>query len=299
MTARMPLGKHRSPVHVAWRSAPALLVAVFALRLAAQTTSLPAGTPQQWVQQAATFEQSVIQNDGDFPLRYRIRKIDAKGDTTREVIESREGTVARLIQRNGQPLTSAEDKAEQSRLQDVLSSPDEFIRHHKKDATSRGYAIGLVKLLPTAMRYTYAPGQPQPPGASAPQVVLDFTPDPGFKPPTTVSELLTGVAGRFWIDRRTGRMTRAEVHVLHPVDFGWGVLARIHEGGTIEFEQTEVGEGRWAYSHLEENLVIRELLFKTAPENTRMSSFDFHLLPAPVSFQDAVHTLLAMQVPTR
>lgn len=259
----------------------------------------PSGPAQQWIVQAALAEQSIIQNDGDFPLRYRTRKIDAKGDMTREVIESREGTVARLIQRDGQPLSAAEDKAEQGRLEDILRSPADFVRHHKKDAAARGYATSLVKLLPTAMRFSYTFGQPQLPATSSPQVVIDFFPDPGFKPPNTLSQILAGVAGRFWIDARTGRLVRVEVRVLRPVDFGWGMLARIHEGGTVTFEQTEVGPGRWAYSHLEEHLLIRELLFKTVPENAVMGASDFHLLPLPVSFQDAVHTLLAMPVPTR
>ncbi len=280
-------------------AACALLIVASVSCSQAQAPALPPGTPQHWIEQAAGFEQSIIQNDGVFPLRYRIHKIDAKGDIVREVIESREGTVARLIQRDGRPLTSAEDKAEQQRLGDILRSPEDFIRHHKKDATARGYSISLVKLLPTAIRYAYTPGQPQPPGSFSPQVVIDFSPDPNFKPPTTPSEILTGIQGRFWIDGRTGRMTRAEARVIHPVDFGWGMLARIHEGGTIMFQQTEVGQDRWAYSALEEHFVIRELLLKTVAENTRMSSFDFRLLPAPVSFQDAVRTLLAMPVPTR
>ena len=258
----------------------------------------PANSPVEWIQQASGFEQAIIRNDAEFPVRYRTRKVDAKGDTTREVIESREGTVARLVERNGQPLTSTEDKAEQDRLQDILRAPNDFIRHHRKDFAARGYATDLVRLLPTAMRFSYAPGQPQPPGAPGPQVVIDFAPDPGFKPPTTLSQLLTGVAGRVWIDQRTGRMTRAEGHVLHPVDFGWGVLARIHEGGAVAFEQMEGAEGRWVYSHLEEHLIILEVLLKSIPENSTMTSFDFRGLPASVSFQDAVHMLLAMPVPT-
>ena len=279
------------------RAVVLVFLAAAALLRAQEPT--PSGSPQQWLRQAAAFEQTLIQNDGEFPLRYTIRKVDAKGDTTREVIESREGTVARLVQRNGQPLTPTEDKAEQQRLQDVLRSPADFIRHHKKDSSARGYATDLVKLLPTAMRLSYAPGQPQPPGSSSPQVVIDFSPDPNFKPPTTIAQILTGIAGRFWVDQRTGVMTRAEARVLQPVDFGWGVLARIHDGGTIEFEQAQISESRWAYSHLEEHLVIRELLVKNVPENTTMSSSNFRLLPAPIEFQDAVRTLLAMPVPTR
>ncbi len=281
---------------------PCAILCLFAgAFIASAQAPSPSGTPQQWVQAASLHEQSIIQNDGEFPLRYRTRKIDAKGDTTREVIESRQGTVARLIERNGQPITAEEDKAEQSRLQDILKSPGDFVRHHSKDASARGYSTGLVKLLPTAMRLSYTPGQPQPPGASpsSPQVVIDYEPDPNFKPPTTVSQILTGIAGRFWIDQRTGRLTRAEARVLQPVNFGWGVLAQIHAGGTILFEQTEVAPDRWAYSHLDEHVVIRELLFKTVPENTTMTSSDFRLLPAPLSVQDAVHTLLSMPIQTR
>ncbi len=276
-----------------------VLLMVNGLAASRAQSSVPQDSPQHWVQKAAEWEQSIIQNDGSFPLRYRIRKVDAKGDTTREVIESRDGTVARLVQRNGQPLTASEDRAEQQRLQEVLRSPADFIRRHKRDAATRSYAAGLVKLLPAAMRFSYAPGQPQSPRSPSPQVVIDFSPDPAFKPPNTLSQLLAGVAGRFWIDQRTGRMIRAEARVLHPVDFGFGLLVRIHEGGTIEFEQAEVGVGRWAYSHLEEHLVLRELLLKTAPEDSVMSSYDFQLLPAPLSFQDAVHSLLAMQIPIR
>ena len=157
----------------------------------------------------------------------------------------------------------------------------------------------LVKLLSTAMRLSYTPGQPQPPGSASPQIVIDFEPDLGFKPPTTVSQLLTGIAGRLWIDQRTGRMTHGQARVLRPVDFGWGVLARIHEVCTIEFEQAEVAPDRWAYSHMDEHLVIRELLIRTVSQNTTMSSFGFHVLSGPISFQDAVRELLAMPVPTR
>ena len=259
----------------------------------------PAPSPQPWVERAATAEQAIIRDDGSFPLQYRSRKVNDKGDTTRVVIESRDGSVARLIERNGQPLTPEEDRNERERLQAALSSPEEFARHHKRDAASRGYASDLVGQLPKAMLFTFTPGQPQPTGASGPQVVIDFKPDPAFRPPTMISEMLTGVAGRMWIDRETGHLTRAEARVLHPVNFGWGMLARIHEGGTIEFEQSNVGSGRWAYSHAEEHLVIREMLLKTAAENDRMTSYDFHLLPAPVSYQEAIHSLLAIPVATR
>lgn len=261
-------------------------------------TTLPSEPPRFWIEQAATNEVHIIDADGTFPLRYRQRKIDAKGDTTREIIESRDGSVARLIERNGQPITAAEDTSERQRLTDSLSSPSDFIKHHKRDSAMRSDVMNLVRLMPQAMIYTYVPGQPQFPGATSKQIVIDFQPDPKFKPPTLFSGVLTGLAGRFWIDQQTHQLTRGEAHVLHDVDFGWGILGSVHRGGRVAFEQTDAGNGRWVYSHLEEQLTFR-VLVKTLPENAVMTNSDFHQMPAMLPYQEAIRVLLAMSIPLR
>ncbi len=72
-----------------------------------------------------------------FRLRYRQRKVGAKGDTTREIIVSREGNVARLVERDGQPLTAAEDAEERARLTEDIDSPDDFLKHRSRDTQMR------------------------------------------------------------------------------------------------------------------------------------------------------------------
>jgi len=255
--------------------------------------------PQSWVEAAAVNEERIINDDGSFPLRYRIRKVDAKNDVTRDIIESKQGTVARLVQRNGQPLTAQEDAAERARLTAMLDSPSDFIKHHKRDNAARGYSMELVREMPRAMTYTYTPDQPQRPNASTQEIVIDFKPNPHYKPPSLVTDILTGLAGRVWIDRKSLRVTRIEGRVLHPVDFGWGMLARIYPGGTVEFEQANAGGDRWAYSHLRENITIREMMVKTVQQHTDMDAADFKILPAPVSYQEAIHMLLATPLTLR
>lgn len=259
--------------------------------------ALPAGDPQSWAEAAARNEVAIIRQDGTFSVRYRERKIDSKGDTTREIIESKQGGVARLVERNGRPITAAEDEAERARLNDALAHPDEFLRHHHRDDGMRNNIIQLVSLMPKAMINTYAPGQPQPPGATSRQVVLDYRPNPAFHPPTMLAELLTGLQGRVWIDASTQRMTRIEGNVLHPVNFGFGIVARIYPGGTIEFEQRDAGGAHWMYSHVDEHLMVRALLVKTMPENVQMTATDIQMLPTVVSYQDATRMLLAEKIP--
>jgi hypothetical protein len=263
------------------------------------TPEQPEGAPRSWAEAATRNELSVIDTEGKVPLRYRQRKVDAKGDTTREIIESKEGNVARLMERNGQPITAAEDAAEHDRLNADISSPDDFIKHHMRDTKVRSDAMKLVSLLPQAMIYSYTPGQPQPKGADGRQVVLDFHPDPTFRPPTMFADVLTGLEGRVWIDAQSHCMTRIEAHVLHPVNIGFGIVARIFPGGTVELEQTHAAGDRWVYSHLDEHLTARVLMVKTYPENAAITSWDFRPMPSLLSYQDAIRALLTMPAPVR
>lgn len=252
-------------------------------------------SPDPWVKAAADRQVRIIEDEGSFPLSYRVRKVDSKGDITREVIESREGAVARLVERDGRPITHEEDEAERGRLNDVLLHPDEFRKHHKRDDATRTYSVDLVRLFPRAMRFRYTVGQPQLAGRD-PQVVLDFEPDPAFQPPTLIAELLTGLEGRVWIDIRSHTLVRGEGHVIHPVNLGWGMLMRVYPGGSVVFEQTPVADDRWAYSFVEDHLHLREVMVHTAEQNIHMSASNFHLLPAPLDVGDAVRALLAMKI---
>jgi hypothetical protein len=259
----------------------------------------PAGPTSTWVEAAVQNEVTILQQQGTFSVLYNERKIDAKGDVTRLIIESREGGVARLIERNGEPITAAEDAAERTRLEEIANHRDDFLRHHRRDASTRNDAIALMKLMPTAMIYTYTPGQPQLPNVKSPQTVLDYTPDPKFHPPTMLSEALTGLAGRVWIDAANKHVVRIEGKVLRPVNFGYGILARLYPGGTVALEQVDAGDGHWVYSHVEDHLVVRAMMVKTVNQSVEMRSTHIEPLPTLLSFQEAIKKLLATPVPLR
>ena len=255
-------------------------------------------SPHAWAETAIAHELRIIDDDGSQPLRFRIHKVDAKSDTVRAEIETKSGTAARLVQRNGQPLTAVEDTAEQDRLREIMSHPEEFVRHHKRDAGTKQDTMALVKQMPSAMLFTAPEGQPQWPGFAGQQVVLDFKPNPAYRPPSMAADMLTGLEGRVWIDARSGRMVRVEARVLKPVSFGWGILGKIYPGGTLSLEQANPAGERWVYSRLDMHLNLR-VVVKNLAMNDRMAASDFEALPGPVTVQEAVQLLLAMHVPTR
>ncbi|HSY34928.1 MAG TPA: hypothetical protein VK814_04185 [Acidobacteriaceae bacterium] len=295
-------------LRVAWATSVCLLAGVGAAsaQTAAQVATptmvspldLPPGAPQSWAEDAIRNEIKVIDSSDKVPLRYRQRRIGAKGDTTREVLVSREGNVGRMVERDGQPLTAAEDADERERLNDEISSPDAFLRHHRKDLDTRDSVIKVVGLMPQAMLYSYAPGQPQLKGSTG-EVVLDFRPNPEFHPPTMFAECLTGLEGRVWIDPRTRTLSRIEARVLRPVNMGFGILAKIYPGGTLALDQVDLGNDHWVYSHLDEHVTARVLMVKNYPENTVVTSWDFRPMPALLSYQDGIRMLLAMPVATK
>lgn len=262
------------------------------------TTGVTGESAQQWADDAVRNQVKVIESSDQVPVRFRQRRVSAKGDLTREVIESKDGNVARLVERDGQPITAAEDAAERARLQDDLASPNDVLKRHRRDVEMRDSVVKLVSLMPQAMLYSFAPEPEQKKASAAGEVVLDFRPNPAFHPPTMYAEALTGLEGRVWIDCRSHTLTHIEARVLHPVNFGFGVLAKIYPGGTLEMEQTNVG-GHWMYSRVDEHLTARLLMVKSYPENNEIRSWDFRMLPSLLSYQDSIRILLAMQIPLR
>jgi hypothetical protein len=250
--------------------------------------------PRTWAEDAANNEIPVIDHPGQY-LRYRMHVIDAKGDQLRDVIESRDGTVARLIERNGRALTEEEDKWEQQRLNEMIAAPEKYRHHVSGDVSGKKRAIELIKMLPDAMLFTYVDGQPQLPDFPGEQVVIDYRPNPKWHPPSTISEALTGLSGRVWIDAKTHHMVRMEGDIFQGVNFGWGMVAHIYPGGKLMLQQTPAHNdpaARWIFSRFTEQLTVRALMLKTIRENSNVASEGYTTVPA-MPYQDAIKTLLA------
>jgi hypothetical protein len=255
--------------------------------------------PRSMIADIAANEIRAIQHTNSY-IRYRMHTHDAKGDRVRDIIESKDGAVARLILKDGHPLTAAEDEAERARLNDMLTSPSEFAKHVHNDKTGKKLAVDLISLMPDAMTYTYTPGQPQLPLPKFPrQIVLDYAPNPNWSPPNTTAEALTGLRGRMWIDPKTRDLLRMEGNIFQGVNLGWGMLAHIYPGGTLSLDQVEVGDGRWIFSRFVEQVKVRALMVKSINIDTTIEASDFQPLPGPTSYTDAIHLLLATPLPTR
>jgi hypothetical protein len=262
-----------------------------------QVADPPEVPAKQVAEDAVRNEIKLVEFDRTY-LRYRVHTKDAKGDQVRDVVESKDGTVARVVMRDEHPLSRAEDSEEHSRLQQMLDSPAAFQKHIQKDQSGKKMAVDLIRLIPDAMLYSYTTGQPQrgDKPAGPPELVIDFKPNPKWNPPTMASQALTGLDGRCWIDAETHHLTRLEAHLFQGVNFGFGVLAHIFPGGKFVLEQQPVGDGRWIVDRFVEHVTVRAMMVKTIKEDTDLVAYAFAAIPS-MDYQEAIHLLLTTPLP--
>jgi hypothetical protein len=261
----------------------------------ASLLSVPA---RSWAVDAAANELVALHHKDSY-LRYRMETVNEKGTQVRDVIESKDGTVARLILKDGKPLTPEEDKGEQQRLNDMIASPAAYAKHARNTESEKTMADKLVPLMADAMINTYTPGQPQSGrNGGALEIVLDFKPNPKFVPPNTEAQALTGLEGRVWVDAKTRYVVRMEGTIFRGVNFGWGMLAHIYPGGKLVMNQTNVGGNRWIFTDFSMQLSVRALMVKRLDIHSTAKSSDYQTI-GPMSYQDAIHLLLATPLPAR
>ncbi len=241
--------------------------------------------------EAVKYELEDFQHNG-WGLQYRVHRVDPKEDSIREIIETSDGTISRILTHKGRPLTPEEEEGERQRLRSL--TPEDVRKRQQRSDSNDKYGVELIRVLPRAMTFTLAPGQPQLSRFPHSQIVLDYTPNPAFRPGSTVQALLTGVAGRMWLDAETHHLLRIELRIIRNLNLMFGVLARVYEGGTLSYEQKHVASGHYIYTEIQMDVKLRELMVHVAPYRQTLTTTSVRYFPAVPSLQEAVNSLLAI-----
>jgi hypothetical protein len=108
---------------------------------------------------------------------------------------------------------------------------------------------------------------------------LRATPKPGYRPPNTQSQVLSGMEGTLWIDRQSMQWAKVEAHVVRPVSIE-GFLARVQPGTRFELEYAPVAAGIWEPTHFIMASHARVLFVYNRRERDDESYSGYHLNPA-------------------
>jgi hypothetical protein len=280
---------------------PAFCILSGAGSSAAQTTAPLPGVPTPGQGQAevnqALVDQALVDRalanelraarDSGHPMRYVLRKTTPRLTTTKEIFETKDGAVARLISINGLPLSAADEQREQARLDALLADPDLQRRRRQAEIADTGRALKVLRVLPRAFLYQYAGSSDGPAGKIE---KFTFKPNPDFTPPDLETEVLTEMSGTIWIDAAQERVTRLEGHLDQNVDFGWGALGRLNKGGWIAIDQADVGGNQWRTVRFQMAMSGR-VFFRTRVFDTTEEEKQFAPVPIGTSYAQAIEIL--------
>ena len=222
-------------------------------------------------------------------MRYRLRKTSPRLTSTKDILETRDGDVARLVSLWDKPLSQADEQAEQARLDALLNDPSRQ-RHRKQgEEGDLGIVLKLLRMLPDAYLYQYAGAGAGPAGRVE---KFSFRPNPNFSPPDLETQALKAMTGEIWIDAAQERVTRLEGHLQQDTDYGWGILGKLDKGGSIMIEQADMGGRQWRIARFQMKMNLR-ILFKTKNIDTAEEMTEYTPVPSGLGYQDAIRLLRA------
>lgn len=241
---------------------------------------------QALVQRALANEIDRAQNTSH-PMRYRLRKITPRLTTTKKIIETSDGDVARLVAVNGKPLSQADERKELARLDSLLANQADQDHRKQSEDTDTARAMKILRALPKAFLYTYTG-----PGTSAvgPVETYSFAPDPAYAPSGIETQILTVMTGKITVDPFAQRVVHLEGHLQRDINYGWGILGHLNKGGWIAIDEAPVVDGMWRTVRLQLAMTGR-ILFFTKTYDTLQEQSDYQPVPEGLGYRAAIAML--------
>ncbi|MFZ3212171.1 MAG: hypothetical protein WA188_11720 [Terriglobales bacterium] len=258
---------------------------------AAQQTlppTTPPGSAQELVRRVIANEDKASPEHQRF--LYRLRTETPKtGAITKELVETNEGVVGRLIAVNDKPPSAEERQKDDERLQQLASDPQARVAKRKQQKEDEERTTRMVKALPDAFLYQYDGFEP---GKNGQQLIrLKFKPNPNYVPPNRELQVYQGMDGAMLIDTSDERLVKIQAHLFKGVNFGWGILGHLDPGGRFEVEQSRVGGDRWEVTEMRLKFTGKILLFKSLNIDEHETAFDYRRAPDNLSFIQGIEFL--------
>ena len=252
-----------------------LIHSPLALTLAVILLGVPAGPQSVPLSQVSAHDlaQRVITNELNFQddhtsWMYRLEKEQSGKKKVEEIIETKKGSLSRLLSINDRPLTAKQQREEDQRVRELMTnrSAQQKLQRALDAETLQGRR--LFKMLPDAFVFNYA-------GGDGNLAKLSFRPNPNFHPPSLEARVLAAFNG----------------HLNQDVNFGFGLLGHLSKGGHFEVKQVEVVPGHWDMTTMNLELRGKALLFKSVGVQRRENRRDFRQVSDDLTLAQAADIL--------
>ena len=243
----------------------------------------------------ADMVKSVIYNElhpsgsSDIRWKYRVDKESDGKQETREVVETKSGSLDRLLSSAGKPLTDAQANSETGRILRLSHSPEEQRKAEQARRKDAEQCDSFMQMIPEAFVFDYA-------GESGNLKKVSFRPNPQFRPPSREGKVLQQMAGEIWVDARQKRLVSINGQLMSDVKFAGGLLGHLEKGGQFTVKRAELAPGDWELTEMTVNMRGKALLFKTISVQQKEAHSDFERVPGDLSMSDAANLLLRQTI---
>jgi hypothetical protein len=180
------------------------------------------------------------------------RSLDSAGAVKSEKTQTWETLVLygephrRVLERDGKPLPSDQQRKEQAKLDKVAAklgreTPEQRQRrvteYEKRREKDREFLREITDLYDFHLE-----GDLQVDGHDA--WVIAATPKPGYQPQRRDAKPLLKIRGKLWIDKAEYQWVRLEAETTDTISYGL-FIARLNQGAKLVFEQTRVNDEIW------------------------------------------------------
>ncbi|MBI4265400.1 MAG: hypothetical protein HY657_13585 [Acidobacteria bacterium] len=221
----------------------------------------PLRDEEAFLREARTHLQtdSALQSSYTYLETRRERKLDRHGRVTSESVKVFEHSPGlpgeprweRLVAENGRPVPGAELAAQdrerqrkaQAYLRRMANRPQqEYERQlraweeYRREAEARVddiFRVYDIRML----------GREAVRGHDT--IVFSLTPRPDARPRTREGGQMRRFSARAWVSESDHELVRLEAVAVDDLAFGWGLLARLHEGARLTFERRKVNGEVW------------------------------------------------------
>jgi hypothetical protein len=204
--------------------------------------------------------------------------IKEKKELTYEIFYVGDWSIQKLVAKDGKPLSPQEARKEQERVEKIIKDYEEYKKKEAKEKVKKARVAGRRKGNP-------AKGEPDEENSEEAGIsdflrvmrlanprrerfrgqdviVFEFEPQPNYKARNRAESLIQKLVGTVWIDEQAKQVARLEARLSDNFRIGGGLMASLHRGSAMVFEQERVNNEIWLPRYAEVNLSARVLLVK-------------------------------------
>jgi len=245
----------------------ALQPVILCARLSAQLGQ-PAFAPQA-VNQMLQAEENAWKNRQHFLYRNVERSNRTNGRLWDElVVETSEGSMQRLLSEDGEPLSGIQKNAEDQRIADFANRPGEFRRKTQRRKDDEARMPELLREIPKIFLFSSL-------GAEGDYIRIAFQPNPSFHEETYQDRVVHAMAGVLIIHTPDMRICELDAHLVHKVEFGFGILGVLREKTYLTLSRGEVLTGQWTTTKIRVHLDGSILFLKTISRDVDSARYGF------------------------